>query len=1117
MNWVSQPATSLSRTRGRDIGFASRSWRIRPEAMGTGELPPSSRPGGSTAVPGSWLESRRTAMPPVIDTFTEAWERGEAPAAEDYLHHLDPADSIGAVELIYREYCLAEADGRGPDPSLYLARFPRHREALERLLHLHGECPTSLLGRWFQPMAGEADLPEAGDSIGPYVLRRELGRGSFARVFLAEEADLENRLIVVKVSTRVTREPWLLARARHAHIVEIVRHSLVDDGAFHLICMPFFGGATLGAVLDVRRGQSRAAASGRDLLDDLDRVAAPEYPGAHNARPAREILARLSYVQAIAWIVARLAEALDHAFGREVAHGDVKPSNILLSADGNPMLLDFNLARDGALAGDDPGRDIDPGGTLAYMAPERLRALASFEPPFDDVSREPGTERDPDPSRTERAPHLADLYALGMVLLEALTGRPPLAVKIPNAHGPASRGVLLRSAARVYAAARERDARSIVRDSEIAGGRPIAPGLKTILVRCLDPDPARRYGRALELAEDLDRWRADRPLAYTDEPFWGQAVPRWLRRNRRMLVAAALSLLTVGLVTTALVLRGSNLILYQDLETKALGKLTRLWDDPESRAYRYQRTQSLRLLETDESWVFEAARRVLVDYHVLGPGDVLGDGDWRRRNDVRRLPAADREDLELWILERVYRYCRYLEERPGSPGEAERALKILEGACIPLRIAAFMPLRDRLLAKVKPGATPAPARSSEPAPPWVEEHLLGFVAECEPHAADRLPPLGSAEVMDILKAEALKQHRAAERALGHYCRSLALRPDSYWGHYRAAGMCFGLGRPADAAGHLERCLERRPENPVLRGQLAGCLYVLDRHREALQLCNQALERAPDHAEFYRTRAIIRTKLGETDGIDDDIQQFEMRSSAGSVQFGSSEHRGMPILALMISQHWSDQLGSPDEAEEIAPEEIEGRLQLADAMRRAEDFARAQVELDKILKVAPDHIPARLARAVIAIKDRQFDEARRELDAVLNHPGLLGHLRGTPDSFASFFRVTHVFLEAKKVDEAETIARRAQDLAIRVEQNVARSQYNLAQVYAVRGRSDLRFIKQAAEQLSKSFSGRPHLRYWYRDDQWWLEPVKPQLDAALREMEATAEAHGRMASAPPSRG
>ena len=60
---------------------------------------------------------------------------------------------------------------------------------------------------------------------GLIVLRRELGRGGFARVFLAEQTNLENRLVVLKVSTRMTREPWLLARVRHAHIVEIVSHA----------------------------------------------------------------------------------------------------------------------------------------------------------------------------------------------------------------------------------------------------------------------------------------------------------------------------------------------------------------------------------------------------------------------------------------------------------------------------------------------------------------------------------------------------------------------------------------------------------------------------------------------------------------------------------------------------------------------------------------------------------------------------------------------------------------------------------------------------------------------------------------------------------------------------
>src|SRR5207245_2628631 len=61
----------------------------------------------------------------------------------------------------------------------------------------------------------------------------------------------------------------------------------------------------------------------------------------------------------------------------------------------------------------------------------------------------------------------------------------------------------------------------LIRLSEAAAGRTLAPGLRTILERCLDPDPSRRYPRASELAEDLDRWRTDRPPAFTAEPFWG--------------------------------------------------------------------------------------------------------------------------------------------------------------------------------------------------------------------------------------------------------------------------------------------------------------------------------------------------------------------------------------------------------------------------------------------------------------------------------------------------------------------------------------------------------------------------------------------------------------------
>ena len=125
-----------------------------------------------------------------------------------------------------------------------------------------------------------------------------------------------------------------------------------------------------------------------------------------------------------------------------------------------------------------------------------------------------------------------------------------------------------------------------------AAGAAITPGLRAILSRCLDPDPARRYRRGLELAEDLDRWRTDRPLVYTSEPFWGQTVPRTLRRQRRTLIlTAAILSLFVGLPTTAVVMLSSR----KNLEVAAQYKLGRHWDDPDSPTYGLQRPGSLRV------------------------------------------------------------------------------------------------------------------------------------------------------------------------------------------------------------------------------------------------------------------------------------------------------------------------------------------------------------------------------------------------------------------------------------------------------------------------------------------------------------------------------------------
>src|SRR5439155_9925527 len=118
---------------------------------------------------------------------------------------------------------------------------------------------------------------------------------------------------------------------------------------------------------------------------------------------------RLTYVDAILWIVGRLAEGLAHAHDRGILHRDLKPANVLLTDDGQPMLLDFNLSEDCKLRGHAAAARV--GGTLPYMSPEQLAA-------FSDRGRVVDAR--------------SDLYSLGLILYELLAGRSPF----PAMSGP---------------------------------------------------------------------------------------------------------------------------------------------------------------------------------------------------------------------------------------------------------------------------------------------------------------------------------------------------------------------------------------------------------------------------------------------------------------------------------------------------------------------------------------------------------------------------------------------------------------------------------------------------------------------------------------------------------
>ncbi len=278
----------------------------------------------------------------IVERFEGSWARGESPAIDDYL----PSSDTGRLELLIE---LAHADlehrwraGVPARASSYLEQYPelaadanaaRELFASEAKLRRHPQAAPD--------RSRESTAPSCGGArLGRFELGEEVGRGGFGVVYRAIDTEL-GRVVAAKVlresappvaaeMTRLRREARHAARLKHPGIVTV--HEVGQDGGQCYLISEFIEGTTL----------SQWAAG-------------------------RAVTPRLA-----AGIALRVAEALEHAHSRGVMHRDVKPSNILIDGDGQPLLTDFGLAR--GLAGEATlTLDDQLMGTPAYMAPEQAR------------------------------------------------------------------------------------------------------------------------------------------------------------------------------------------------------------------------------------------------------------------------------------------------------------------------------------------------------------------------------------------------------------------------------------------------------------------------------------------------------------------------------------------------------------------------------------------------------------------------------------------------------------------------------------------------------------------------------------------------------------------------
>ena len=332
--------------------------------------------------------------------------------------------------------------------------------------------------------------PQPGDEFGGFYVVEELGVGSIARVYLCLQRDVGDRRVVVKATPYSDVEASILGRLEHPQITPIYFSGFVEHFNLHYLCMPFCGRSTLADVLDV------AFESGVPRRDTCIRLAAARWnreedPLADRLWQRLSVrLASRTYVDGILDLAVQLAGALDHAHRHGILHGDLKPSNVLLTPNGQPLLVDFNLSQDHASS------RCRCGGTLPYMPPEHLQIVAGSGeaqalPNYDVAS---------------------DIYSFGALLYELLVGASP--VVLPE------KGTGTSEAAKSILDQLEKGVPSVKLHNNFVSRR-----LESIVVRCLAFNPSDRpasmaeVGRMLRaearLFRSLGRRTRTRPILFS--------------------------------------------------------------------------------------------------------------------------------------------------------------------------------------------------------------------------------------------------------------------------------------------------------------------------------------------------------------------------------------------------------------------------------------------------------------------------------------------------------------------------------------------------------------------------------------------------------------------------
>lgn len=748
-----------------------------------------------------------------VEEMVAAWRRGERPRAEDYLARSPGLADEAVIRLIFEECSLREDAGESVDRAELARRFPRWGAEVAMLL----DCR-----RLMQGGTSIGIMPAIGDRVAEFRILHELGRGVSGHVYLAAQPELADRPVVLKV-THVGRDEHLsLARLQHMNIVPLYSAQLLPDRRLQVLCMPFLGGASLTQVLDALKDLPAPTRTGEQLIEALDGLQS-RLPATLPARgPFRRYVAGAPYVDAICWIGVCLADGLHYAHERQFVHMDIKPSNVLLAGDAQPMLLDFHLAREPIEPGNAPPGWM--GGTPGYMAPEQADALAAVR------------EGRPVLTAVDRR---ADVYALGLLLYEALGGVAPR----PNA-GPLP--PLRRCNPRV------------------------STGLADIIAKCLRPDPADRYPDAAALASDLRRSLDGVPLQGVPNRSLTERWRNW-RRRRPHALARSLVLVVAALTTAA----GAGLLwsVYRQRTDEVASALAAGQNHLARRQYAESLASFRRGLDLAANLPGAGAYRRALDTAAARARRDAKAADLHRLAELIRFrygidpPPADEAQAMMGHLRATWQargaLFRSLPGPPASALDPSVRADLIEVALVWASLLArssSTPDPDRargealqVLAEAAERLGPSPALERE------QRVLANPGREAAPAVAAESVPRTAWEHYDL--GRSYLRSGDIDGAAEQFALGLRLRPQDFWLNFYQGLTAYRLGRADDAANSFRVCVALSPETAECFYNKALAESALGRTDDAIWDYTAALERAPALSEAALNRGILHYHAG----------------------------------------------------------------------------------------------------------------------------------------------------------------------------------------------------------------------------------------------------------------